>query len=85
MRLFQEIAKFFPAGGEAFRIQYTVLDGQGGYFRNVKSIGEFSPERILLRGKRGGVVVEGEALSLGKYFGEDAAVVGKIRRVERVD
>ncbi|MGN0822178.1 MAG: YabP/YqfC family sporulation protein [Candidatus Gallimonas sp.] len=85
MRLFSEILRQLGAEGEwdAFRVQYTVVDGRGGYFQNVKKIGEFSPQRIVFLGKKSRVVVEGEGLSIGKYYAGDASVIGKIVRVER--
>ena len=82
MKLFSEIVKALSAevgtGG-----QYTVVDGQGGYFQNVKRILEFSAERIVLCGKKGCVRVEGKNLRIGKYYAGDVAVVGEIERVER--
>lgn len=65
------------------RVQYTVIDGKGGYFRFVRRITEFSPSRIVLAGKKGKVCVEGRELSLGKCEGGDVAVLGAIERVER--
>ena len=82
MRLFSEIAKSLSAE-LGVGIQYTVLDGQGGYFQNVKRITEFSPERIVLRGKKGTVRVEGKNLSIGKYYAGDVAVKGEICKVEK--
>jgi len=86
MRLFSEIAKQLSAEGfETARILYTVADGRGGYFQNVKRVLEFTPERIVLQGKRGAVRIEGKSLSLGKYFGGDATVLGEISCVSRVE
>ena len=83
MRLFQAIEGAFGGGLTAERVQYTVLDGKGGYFQNVRRLMEFSEERIVLAGKRGTVVVEGSNLSLGKCCMGDVAVRGDIRKVER--
>ncbi len=68
---------------KADRIQYTVQDGRGGYFQNVKRILEFSEEKIVLAGKKGSVTVEGKGLSLGKCYLGDVSVVGDISKVER--
>ena len=38
----------------------------------------------MLRGRTGAVRVEGENLSLGKYFAGDLVIEGDIARVERV-
>lgn len=83
MRFFQAL----HGDGEldASRVQYTVVDGRGGYFQNVRRIVEFSEERVVLAGKRGSVVVEGRTLSLGKCFLGDVSINGDIRKVERQD
>lgn len=85
MRMFSEILKQLSAEGdlETSRVQYSVVDGKGGYFQNVKRILEFSQTKIVLQGKKSKVTVEGEGLSVGKYFGGDATVLGNIIRVER--
>lgn len=80
--------RLFHAGGEAKdldtgRVQYTVQDGRGGYFQNVRKILEFSEEKIVLAGKKGTVAVEGTSLSLGKCYLGDVSVVGNILKVER--
>ena len=84
MRLFSEIAN--ALGQEtSSRVQYTVLDGGGGYFQNVKKILEFSENAIVFAGRKGAVRVEGEGLSLGKYYLGDALVKGSIIKVSRCD
>ena len=85
MRLKEEIFKLFGGEGDALRVQYTVVDGRGGYFQNVKRVKELTSERIVFLGMRGGVSVEGNALSLGKYYAGDAAVFGNILCVARED
>jgi 5-keto 4-deoxyuronate isomerase len=86
MRLFSEISRALTEEGiSPGRVQYTVIDGKGGYFQNVKRLLEFSDTAIVLTGKKGAVRVEGEKLSIGKYYAGDATVLGDIRRVERVD
>lgn len=86
MGLFFEIRKSLGAEEISFfRVQYTVIDGKGGYFRNVKKILEFSPTQIVFKGKKGAVRVEGEGLSLGKYFAGDATVFGNVTKIERCD
>lgn len=85
MRLFSEIEKILGGEEDSSRVQYTVLDGGGGYFQNVKKILEFSENAIVFKGRRGSVRVEGERLSLGKYYLGDAVVRGRISRVERCE
>lgn len=82
MRLFSEIIKLLGVELGA-GVQYTVFEGQGGYFQNVKRITEFSQERIVLRGRKGSVCIEGSNLSIGKYYVGDVTVKGDIVRVER--
>ena len=84
MRLFSELSKALAAEGQNFsRVQYTVVDGKGGYFQNVKRILELSQECIVLSGKKGSVRIEGSGLSLGKCFSGDVTVLGDIFRVLR--
>lgn len=85
MRLFSEIERALGREEDSARVQYTVLDGGGGYFQNVKKILQFSENEIVFSGRRGAVKVEGEELSLGKYYLGDAVVRGKILRVSRCD
>ena len=83
MRLFSEIVNQLGAETGA-GIQYTVVDGQGGYFQNVKRISEFTPEKIVLRGRKGSVLIAGKNLSLGKYYAGDVAIKGEIGSVEKI-
>ena len=82
MRLLSEIKKIFPAAEGTFGVQFTVVDG-GGYFENVKRILEFTPVLVVLKCGKGSVRIEGEGLSLGKYFQGDLVVRGTIHKVER--
>ena len=85
MEFLKEIAKALGADAAgAFRVQYAVLDGKGGYFQNVKRLAQFSETEIVLRGRQGALRVEGENLSLGKYFAGDLIIEGRIVRVERL-
>ncbi len=84
MRLFSAIADALAAEGlDALRIHYTVVDGRGGYFQNVRRLVEFSPTRVVLAGKRGKVAVEGNELRLGKCGDGDVSVLGDIEGVRR--
>ncbi len=83
MNLFQAILGAIPGEISSDRVQYTVLDGRGGYFQNVRRLLEFTPERVVLAGKKGSLSVEGKELSLGKCFRGDVVVRGDISKVER--
>ena len=86
MRLISEIAKLLAIEElSTMRVQYTVVDGRGGVFQNVKKMVEFSEEEIVLAGRRGRVRILGSGLSLGKCCAGDVTVLGDIRGVERVD
>ncbi len=87
MRLWQEILAQFgdgqvPDGGVTETI-YTVWEGKGGYFQNIRSIGAFSPREILLVLRRGELCVAGEGLTVAKYCESDVFIRGVIRSVER--
>lgn len=60
---------------------FTVVPGFGGYFRSVRAVAEFSPQRVVLLLRRGSIVLEGEGLEVGKYFEEDALIKGEIRGI----
>ena len=84
MRLGEEIFKAL-GGEDPQRISYTVTDGGEGYFRNVKRILAFSDACVALKGKRGGVRVEGTSLTLGHYCAGDLVVRGCILQVQHTD
>ena len=84
MRLFSEIAKLLAVEELSLScVQYTVVDGRGGVFQNVKRLVEFSEEKIVLAGRKGRLCVTGSGLSLGKCEAGDVTVLGKIEKVER--
>ncbi len=86
MRLFSEIATLLAVEELSIsRVQYTVVDGRGGVFQNVKKLVEFSAENILLAGKKGRLRITGSGLSLGKCTAGDITVLGNIQKVERED
>ncbi len=82
MKLGAEILKRL-GGEDPSHITYTVTDGGGGYFCNVRRVAELSPARIVVRGKKGGLAVEGEGLALGRYDEGDLEVRGSIFLVKR--
>ena len=84
MRLISEIAGLLAVEElSTTRVQYTVVDGRGALFQNVKRLLEFSDTRIVLAGRKGRVSVEGNGLSLGKCYAGDVTVLGDIVRVGR--
>lgn len=86
MGLIAEISRALGAEEiSLMRVQYTVIDGRGGYFQGVKRIVEFSDKVIVFKGRKGAIRVEGENLALGKYFAGDAVVLGSITGTRRCD
>lgn len=80
MRLYNEILKRLGDGEAelAAGARYTVLPGRGGYFQGVKTVSEFSPERILLGFRRAVLEVEGSGFVIEKYCDGDLELSGKI-------
>ena len=75
MRLFDEIFKNDTLASLA---RCVVIVGGGGYFEGVKTVGDFTPERIVLYFPKETVIIEGEHLSIGKYCDGDLRLLGKI-------
>ena len=75
MRLYDEIFK--NADGGAFRKCIVVPRG-GGYFEGVKSVEDFSSERVVLCFSKERVAVEGKNLSVRKYCEGDLHLDGEI-------
>ncbi len=79
MKLLEQILA--EMGGETLK-SFTVVPCFGGYFRNVKAIAEYSPEKIKLNLSHGAVLLTGEKLEIGKYFEEDIFIKGNIKVIE---
>ncbi len=75
MRLYDEIFKNADGGATQ---RCVVVPGGGGYFQGVKSVGDFSQEKIILYFPCGGVEVTGEGLVIKKYYEGDLQLHGKI-------
>jgi hypothetical protein len=58
---------------------YMVVIGYGVYFCNVVSVNEFSSQKMVVRVGKHSITVEGENLSISKYFERDLFVLGKVR------
>ena len=75
MRLYEEILK--SVDGASISRCILVPNG-GGYFEGVKSVEDFSPQRIVLRFSQGQTVIEGVGLFIKKYCDGDLEILGKI-------
>ncbi len=84
MRLYDEIFK--NTDGAALSRCVFIPNG-GGYFEGVKSVGDFSSERVLVCFPKTQVSVEGENLTIKKYCDGDLQLAGRIYavRLERED
>lgn len=58
---------------------FIIVPSFGGYFRSIKSVKEYSPEKIVLSQKRRDLTIQGEKLEVGKYFEEDILIKGDIK------
>ena len=76
MRLYDEIFK--NADGAALSRCIILPDG-GGYFEGVKTVEDFSADKIELRFPHKKVEIEGVGLTIAKYCDGDLEVGGKIR------
>ena len=61
---------------------FSVVPEFGGYFRSVKGVVEYSSEKVVLALKKNRITIEGENLTLGKYFEEDLFIKGNIAGVK---
>ena len=82
MRLYDELFK--SVDGVALA-RCTIVPRGGGYFEGVKSVGDFSDERIVLYFPRESVEILGENLSIGKYYEGDLYLSGRIFSVGVLD
>ncbi|MBQ7831765.1 MAG: YabP/YqfC family sporulation protein [Clostridia bacterium] len=75
MRLYDEIFKNADGGALS---RCIVVPCGGGYFEGVKSVGDFSTERIVICFPKQTVEAEGKGLSILKYCDGDLQIAGKI-------
>ena len=78
MRLYDEI---FKNAEGVFGTKCIFVPSGGGYFEGVRSVGDFSSERIVLCFAKEQVTVEGEGLSIKKYCDGDLQLSGKVLSV----
>ena len=75
MHLYEEIFKSVDGIANS---RCIIVPNGGGYFEGVKSVEDFSPERILLRFSQGLAAVDGRALMIKKYCDGDLEISGRI-------
>lgn len=82
MQLLREM--FSIGDGENFS-RCTLHLGGGAYFEGVKSVGEFSPQTLVLYFPKTSVEITGEGLFIGKYCEGDLLINGKINQIRLLD
>ena len=78
MKLLQQILR--EAGADLDK-SFTVIPAFGGYFKSVKRVEDFSPERIVLSVNKRRLTVSCEKLIIDKYFKKDLLIRGNISGV----
>lgn len=56
--------------------------GAGGYFENVKSIGDFSKEKLVLYFSKNALEIQGQNFVIGKFYDGDLQLLGRIESVK---
>lgn len=78
MKLLQQILR--EAGADLDK-SFTVVPAFGGYFKSVKRVENYSPERIVLSVNKRRLTILGEKLIIDKYFQQDLLIRGDISGV----
>lgn len=78
MKLLQQILR--EAGADLDK-SFTVVPSFGGYFKSVKRVENYSPERIVLSVNKRRLTILGEKLIIDKYFQQDLLIRGDISGV----
>lgn len=60
----------------------TLVPGSCCYLKSVKSVAEFSSEKIELKVGKTTVMVEGVDMSIGEYFEGDILIKGNVKGVK---
>lgn len=75
MKLLQQILS--EAGADTSKA-YTVVPGYGAYFKSVKNIVDYTPEKVVVAVGKLTVTVTGERLTIGNYFQQDLLLLGNV-------
>ncbi|MDE6850220.1 MAG: YabP/YqfC family sporulation protein [Clostridia bacterium] len=78
MKLLQQI--LLDAGADTNRA-FTVVPAFGGYFKSVKRVDEYTPEKVVLTVAKQRLTVTGSKLTIDKYFQQDLLIRGDITGV----
>ena len=84
MSFLDEVLKVFGQE-EMLPVFRVMLLGDGAlYAEGVKAIKSYSPDKIELTVKNGGLKVSGERLFIKKYCAGDVAICGTVKSIEKV-
>lgn len=75
MKLLEQILA--EAGADTAKA-YTVVPGFGAYFKSVKSVAEYSSEKVVLLVGKTRLTVTGKNLTIGTYFEQDLFITGDV-------
>ena len=75
MRVYDDI---FKDPNDSACARCIVVPGGGGYFEGVKSVGDFSAERIVVYFPHQMVEIDGKNLVIKKYYGGDLQIGGRV-------
>ncbi len=81
MRIYDEV---FKNPTESACARCVVVPGGGGYLEGVKSVGDFSAEKIVVYFPKQTVEVEGVNLAIKKYYDGDLQIGGRVTGVRVV-
>ena len=81
MRLYDDI---FKDPNDSACARCIVVPGGGGYFEGVKSVGDFSSEKIVIYFPRQAVEIYGTDLAIKKYYDGDLHIGGRVSAVRMV-
>ena len=81
MRLYDDI---FKNPNDSACARCVVVPGGGGYFEGVKSVGDFSSEKIVIYFPRQAVEIHGTDLAIKKYYDGDLHIDGRVSVVRMV-
>ncbi len=66
----------------AVGLSFFVQEGLGAYFQGVEKIVDISSQKVVLKTKKGEILVEGKNLKLSSYFDKDLSIIGSVSKVE---
>lgn len=84
MSLIDNICNSLGLGQISHEYRMMMLGEWGVYLEGVKSLKDYSAEKVELTLKSGGIVLKGQGLKISKYCDGDIAIRGKVISWEKV-